>query len=324
MIIYAWESQFFPIIRVFYFYCPDIFSDAEYIMSDLSARRHMPLKLPVPSRPVERIVARIPVRNISPSPYQPRRIFSETALSDLAESIRQHGLLTPLLVRRISADQYELIAGERRLRALCLLGRTHAEAIVLSAYDQDCALLALVENLQREDLHYLDEAEAYRNILSGHGITQERLARSLSLSASALANRLRLLKLAPEVRDALRRSGLSERHARALLRIADRSLQLDLISECMSRHLSVKQLESRIDHLLRASEPPERPRVSPRLRDNRIVINAVLDTVRELNRIGVSADSRVEERADSIDVIVTIHTAAPSPGALPDVPAEVT
>ena len=265
------------------------------------------MKLHAAPRPPERTIARIPIRSILPCPYQPRQSFSDASIDSLAESIRQHGLLTPLLVRRIDAEQYELIAGERRLRALNRLGQTHAEAIVLSAYDRDCALLALIENLQRENLHYLDEAEAYRKLLDDHGITQEQLAQTLSLSASALANRLRLLKLPERVRVRVRECGLSERHARALLRVADEELQLDLIQECADRRLSVKQLEARIDGQLHASDAPH-PRVSRIVRDNRIVINAVLDTVRELNRLGVPATGRVEEREESVDVIVTIPT----------------
>ena len=260
-------------------------------------------------RPPERAVQRIPLRSILPRPYQPRQSFSEESIASLAESIRLHGLLTPLLVRRIDAEQYELIAGERRLRALDLLGRTHADAIVLSAYDRDCALLALIENLQRENLHYLDEAAAYRRILDEHDVTQEQLAQTLSLSASALANRLRLLKLPGAVRAFVRESGLSERHARALLRLSDESAQLRLAREAADRRMSVKQLESRIGQLLRAAVSPAEPRVSRVVRDNRIVINAVLDTVRELNRIGVQAAGRVEEREDAVDVIVTIPIA---------------
>lgn len=259
----------------------------------------------------ERTVARIPIQSITASPYQPRRTFSDAALGELAESIRVHGQLTPLLVRRISPEQYELIAGERRLRALSLLGRSHADVIVLSLYDRDCAVIALIENLQREDLHYLDEAEACHSILSAHGITQEKLAQSLAVSASALANRLRLLKLPDAVRAALREHGLSERHARALLKLRDEAEQLRLVQESASRRWSVKQLEARIEHLLRA--PVEvQPRVSGLVRDNRIVVNAVLDTVRELKRIGVRADSRVEEADGSVQVIVTIHTSDPS------------
>lgn len=258
-------------------------------------------------RPSERTIARIPIESIRPNPCQPRRVFSESSIRDLAESIRLHGLLTPLLVRRVNAEQYELIAGERRLRALGLLGRGCAEAVVLSAYDQDCAVLALVENLQRENLHYLDEAEAYRAILAAHNLTQESLAQSLSISPSALANRLRLLKLPDEVRAAVRAANLSERHARALLRLPDASRQLALIREAAQRPMSVKQFEGRIDRMLRT--PPERPHVSRVIRDHRIIINAVLDTVKELNRIGVRADSRVEEHPDSVTVIVTIPVA---------------
>lgn len=258
-------------------------------------------------RASERAIVRIPIGAIAPSPYQPRHAFTESSIAELAESIRQHGLLTPLLVRRIGAERYELIAGERRLRALTRLGRTHADAIVLTAFDRDCAQLALIENLQRENLHYLDEAEAFRAILDGGDITQEALARSLSISASALANRLRLLKLPEPVRRALREHGLSERHARALLRLNDESVQLSLIREASSRHMSVKQLEARIARQQRESPAPQQ-HVSRIVRDNRIVINAVLDTVKELNRIGVRADSRVEEHDDSVTVIVTIRS----------------
>lgn len=255
-------------------------------------------------RPSERTIARIPIESIRVSPFQPRRTFHESSLAELAESIRLHGLLTPLLVRRIDAGQYELIAGERRLRALTLLGCAFAESIVVSAFDCDSALMALVENLQRENLHYLDEAEAYRSILDSNSITQEQLAQSLSISPSALANRLRLLKLNREVRTALRDSSLSERHARALLKLTQPDAQLDLIRDCVSLHLSVKQLESRINRMLRT--PPSHPHVSRVIRDNRIIINAVLDTVKELNRIGIHVDSRVEERDDSVEIIVRI------------------
>lgn len=255
-------------------------------------------------RPTKRNITLIPLSSIRANPFQPRRTFSESSLAELAESIRLYGLLSPLLVRRIAADQYELIAGERRFRALKLLNCTAAEAIIISAYDCDSALMALVENLQRENLHYLDEAEACRSILDANDITQEQLAQSLSVSPSALTNRLRLLKLSAEVRRAIRESGLSERHARALLKLTDSAVQLQLIQDCASLHLSVKQLESRIHHLLQSPAP--QPHVSKIIRDNRLIINAVLDTVKELNRIGVHVESRVEEYSDSVEVIVRI------------------
>lgn len=250
-----------------------------------------------------RAIARIPIDAIRPNPIEPRRRTSPESVQQLAESIRRHGQLSPVLVRR-AGDQYELIAGQRRIKALKLLGRTQAEAIVLSTGDCDSALIALVENMQREDLNYLDEAEACRRILDSHPITQERLAMSLSMSPSALNNRLRLLKLPPDVRDVLRRANLSERHARALLKLEDGEQQLSLARQAAEQRLSVKQLEARINALLKPS--PARPTVSRYVRDNRIIINAVMDTVRELNHIGVSVKSRIEESEDHIDVVVTI------------------
>ena len=142
-----------------------------------------------------RSIAYLDIRNISPNPAQPRRQFAEDAIDSLAESISEHGLLSPILVRRINAGRYELIAGERRLRALKKLGRPYAEALIMPAYDSESAVMALIENLQREQLHYLDEAEACRAILDGGGLTQEQLARKLGRSPSALANRLRLIRL---------------------------------------------------------------------------------------------------------------------------------
>ncbi len=256
-----------------------------------------------------RAVIRVPLRSILLNPGQPRRHFDPETIDGLAESIRQHGLLSPLLVRGLGGGQYQLVAGERRLRALESLGRGWAEAIALPAGDGDCAVIALVENLQREDLHYLDMAAACRRILDEQAVTQERLAASLGCSASALANRLRLLKLPPRVQEALRRDGLSERHARALLKLEDESEQLAFAEMAAEKRMSVQQLEARIDRCCRPAARKAR-QVSRVVRDNRIIINALLDTVRELKRIGVPVKSRVEEKPDGIDVIVTIPACA--------------
>ena len=250
-----------------------------------------------------RQVARISIDCIDPNPSQPRRRLTAESVRQLAESIRRHGQLSPVLVRQ-RGERYELIAGERRVRALQLLERPCVDAIVLATGDCDSALIALVENLQREQLHFLDEAEACRRILDDYPITQERLAASLSLSPSALNNRLRLLRLPPRVRGEVRRLGLTERHARALIRLPDAESQLALASQAAEQHLTVRQLEGRIDQQLRPKRPE--PTVSRRVRDNRIIINAVMDTVKELNHIGVQVKSRVEECEDHIDVVVTI------------------
>lgn len=257
----------------------------------------------VEKRPSGRAVARVPLNALSPNPRQPRREVTAESIQALAESIRRHGQLTPILVREMG-DGYELIAGQRRVLALQLLQRGSADALVLAAGDCDSALIALVENVQREALHYLDEAEACRAILDTQPITQERLAMSLSVSPSALANRLRLLKLPPEVREAVRRLSLSERHARTLLRLDSASAQLELAGRAAAERMSVKRLESAVEEALRPKKP--RRSVSPVVRDNRIIINAVMETVRELKRIGVRVDSRVEEREGRVEVVVSI------------------
>ena len=175
-----------------------------------------------------RTLTQISLSDLSPNPAQPRRTFSEAAIDALAESIREHGLLSPLLVRRVGPGKYELIAGERRLRALKKLGRTRAEAIIVAAYDMQSAILALIENIQREQLHFLEEARACRAILDSECMPQEELARQLGRSPSALANRLRLLHLTAETQQAVVETGLTERHARALLAVTDPQKQLAL------------------------------------------------------------------------------------------------
>ena len=163
-----------------------------------------------------------------------------------------------------------------------------------------------MENIQREQLHFFDEAEACRRVLSDYGITQESLADGLSCSPSALANRLRLLKLPTEVRQFIRERGLTERHARALLKLGDAGAQMNFARQAVEQRMSVKQLESRIEQYAgRMKKEPAR-RISPVIRDNRIVINAIMDTVRELGRIGVRVKSRIEEKDDHVELIVLI------------------
>jgi ParB family chromosome partitioning protein len=255
-----------------------------------------------------RAIARIPLCCIEEDPDRPRRACPEESIAALAESIRLHGLLSPLLVRQVTNGHYQLIAGSRRLRALRLLNRSWAEAIPLTGSPCDCALIALVENLQREQLHFLDVAIACRAILDRYPITQDRLAVSLSVSPSALANRLRLLRLPSSVQASLRRHGLSERHARALLRLSKEADQLALAELAAQRKLSVAQLEKQVDACLSKPAPPLR-RVSAALRDSPMIVNALPDTVRQPTRIGVPVQSKVEAGDGCVRVIVTIPAA---------------
>ena len=264
----------------------------------------MPNVREVPRR-ADRAVLRVPVRDIRANPLRPRQLFPRESIDALAESIRLHGQLNPLLARPAPDGQgLELIAGERRLLALKRLNRPWAEVILLPADDCETGILALVENLHREDMHYLDAALACRRLLNRFPLTQERLAASLNVSPSALNNRLRLLKLSERTREALRQAGLSERHARALLRLEDENAQLALIRQAAEQRWNVRQLEARIERRQRAAPRPSP--VAALAREDRLVVNAVLDTVRRLTRIGVPVRSRVEERPEAIDVIVTI------------------
>lgn len=249
-------------------------------------------------------MVRVELSQLSSDPQGARRGDSGAELRALAASIAEHGLLVPLAVRKVGRG-YAVVAGERRLRALRLLGWKSAPCVLVTADDLESRLMALVENIQRQELHYLDEAEACRAILREHGLTQEELARRLGRSPSALANRLRLLKLPESVRAVLRESpSLGERHARALLKLPDAPLQLDAVRRAARERLSVRALEGLVERLARP-RPPQ-ARVKRVFRDGRMFVNAVLNTVRELNALGVPAASQVKRLPGRIEITVTL------------------
>ncbi len=252
----------------------------------------------------KRHAVRIELNRIMCGDYQPRTEFDEQGICDLAQSIRRFGLLSPLLVRRCGSGKYQLIAGERRYRALKRLNAQSADVIVLGAYDLDCALIALIENIQRENLHFLDEAEALQRILSEHGMTQDALACAIGRSPSALNNLLRLLRLSAAARSIIRSEGLTQRHARALLQLETAADQQKFAQLAADEKWSVHVLEGKIAQQLRKRPMPAPARI---IRDNRLIVNAISDTVRSLRRIGVSATSRVEDHDDYFDVIVTVR-----------------
>lgn len=257
-----------------------------------------------------RMVESIPVQWIRPNPYQPRRSFSEASIDELARSIRRYGLMQPIVVRKLGPTQYELIAGERRLRATKRAGLAYIDALVQCAGEQDSAVMALIENLQRENLHFFDEAEAFRNLLKEHGITQEDLARRIGKNQSTVANKLRILKMAPQVKNAILAGRLSERHARTLLRIPEAKMRLELIEIIRRDGLSVKAtedlVERTLDKLYADSEPTPRKRVSGVIRDGRLLINGIRKLVEQISTSGLSAKCQVEDQTDCFQVTVTI------------------
>lgn len=261
----------------------------------------------------QRQLERIPLRAISANPNQMRAHFDPQAIDELADSIRRYGLLSPLIVRRTGEQGYELIAGERRLRALRQLGAVSADAIVLHAADRDSALIALVENLQRVDLNFFEEAEGYLTAIRQYGMMQEELARRIGRNPSTVANRLRLLRLGPAVRREILKTGLTERHARALLKLDSELMQLKAVQEIADKGLNVAKSEALIADMIAEKPAPPRPNIRLFLRSRKLFVNTVMDTVKQLNSAGLHCVSRVEETPERIDIILSLDHAAAAP-----------
>ena len=206
------------------------------------------------SRPV-RPVFRIALLSIRPNPRQPRRAFSDDGIAELAQSIQQYGLLSPLVVRRTAPGEYELIAGERRLRALQLLRAEFADAVILNAPNAEAALIALIENLQRSDLNPIEEALGYQELMGTYEMTQEQAAARVGKSRPAVANALRLLSLSPAVLELVKDGSLSAGHARALLPVKDEAQQLSIAQKVMALGLSVRQTEALCKKLTKQAQP---------------------------------------------------------------------
>ena len=208
----------------------------------------------------EKIVIQIPIEEIVPNPYQPRRVFSEKSLEELKNSIESYGVLQPITVRKKN-EKFELVAGERRLRAAKLANLKTIPAIVHEVSDETSAVLALLENLQREDLNFIEESLGYENLIKEHNFTQQQLAEKLGKNQSTIANKLRILKLPDTVKQYLIENGLTERHARALLKLPNEELMMDIVQKVVKLELTVKKTEKLINDTiesLKAEEEPEK------------------------------------------------------------------
>ena len=241
----------------------------------------------------------LPARSIRPNPSQPRKVFREDALQELAESIRRHGILQPLSVRRVGLN-YELIAGERRLRAARLAGLTELPCLVLQMDDQESGIAAMVENLQRQDLDYIEEAAGISRLLQQWNMSQEQVAKLLGKSQSAVANKLRILRHSDLVLATLRETGLTERHARALLKLPEEEQKLTAIAEIVKQGMSVARAENYIDSLLAAKSDKE-------ARANvHTFLNSLTQSLAKIQRCGIGAVSERRETDTQIVVTITI------------------
>ena len=246
----------------------------------------------------------LPLSSIRPNPAQPRTVFDAQGLQELAASIRQYGVLQPLTVRK-KAGFFELVAGERRLRAAGLAGLCEVPCLLVSFDDQDAVLLALVENLQRRDLDYLEQAEGLQRLMQEYHLTQEQAARRLGKSQPAVANKLRLLRLSSPVRAALRASGLSERHARALLRLEDETAQLRAIRLIAENDWTVARTERYVDEQLSAAKGKARLSRFV-LRDIRLFLNGINHQLDLIRAAGLNPQTEQEETERELVLTIRI------------------
>lgn len=254
-------------------------------------------------------VLELPLEQISPNPFQPRKEFDELELKELAKSISSFGVIQPIIVRK-SKQGFQLVAGERRYRACKLIGRQQIPAIVQDIDDQSMAAISLIENLQRKELNYFEEAIAYSTLLNRFGLTQEELAQRVGKSQSAIANKLRLLKIAPEIRNLIITTTITERHARALLKLNTIEMQKEIIRAIYERELTVKETEELVEKAQRNNIPRE-PKISNNgqqismvIRDARIFLNTIKETVNRAKQTGI--DMRVFENENENEYEITI------------------
>lgn len=239
----------------------------------------------------------LPARSIHPNPEQPRKVFKEAALQELADSIARHGILQPLSVRRVG-NSYELIAGERRLRAAQKVGLTEIPCIVMTMDQQESGVAAMVENLQRQDLDFIEEARGIARLMDRCRISQEQAAQLLGRSQSSVANKLRLLRHSEEVLDALRQGELTERHARALLRLPTEGLKMTAIGEIVRQKMNVSRTEQYIQMLLQQGQAKEyKPNINAFLRN-------LTQGLSKIQNSGISAVS--ERRETDTEIVLTI------------------
>ncbi|MGM9641356.1 MAG: ParB/RepB/Spo0J family partition protein [Faecousia sp.] len=243
----------------------------------------------------------LPVRSIRPNPVQPRQVFDPEGLQELSDSILQHGILQPLSVRR-KGNLYELVAGERRLRAAKLAGLEEVPCLLVNMDEGQSAVAALVENLQRRDLDYIEEARGLSRLMQMGNLSQEQVAARVGKSQSAVANKLRLLRHSPQVLDALREGNLTERHARALLKLPTEEQKLQVIGEILRRNLTVAQTERYVQELMSR----ETARNQERKPNVRAFLAGLTESLAQIQRSGIAAVSQRQETDREIRLTITI------------------
>ncbi len=253
-------------------------------------------------------VLNLPISKIYPNRFQPRTIFDDSKIEELARTIHTHGIIQPIVVRTMENGDYEIIAGERRYRAMKSLQWVEVPAIIREMSDKETASVALIENLQREELTAIEEAQAFQQLLELHELTQEALAQRLGKGQSTVANKLRLLKLPEQIKESILKREISERHARALVPLKNEELQLQLLEEIKEQDYNVRQLEQRIREILEPIEKVKKPRVKRKSvsRDVRIALNTIRESLTLVNKTGIDVKAEEEEHDEYYQITVKI------------------
>lgn len=246
----------------------------------------------------------IPQAMIVPNPNQPRKRFDYDELENLAQSIRENGILQPITVRKRENKKYELVSGERRLRAARLVGMVKIPSIVINIDDKNSAMFSIIENLQRQSLNFFEEAEAIEKLVGEYAMSREEVAQKLGLAPSTVSNKLRILRLPEEMRFELARSGLTESHARALLMLEDDNQRARALSIIVDRHLNVAESERMINQMINRNNRSRNPLRG--IRDVRLFINTLNHAVDTIRRAGVEADAARSETEEYIEYVVRI------------------
>jgi ParB family chromosome partitioning protein len=255
---------------------------------------------------MQKVINYIDINLILPNAYQPRKLFNEDSLEELSQSIISYGIVQPLSVRKLENNKYELIAGERRFRAAKKAGLKEVPVIILDITDMESAAIALLENLQRENLSFLEEAEAYYNLIKNHSYTQEKLAELIGKKQSTIANKIRLLKLASEIRIIVLENNLTERHARALLRVPTNELQKKILKVIIKRSLNVSKTEELIERELSKIDKSKELKSKKKIKgifSTKIYINTVKQV---FDKYGLNAKYASEDLEDRIQITITI------------------
>lgn len=259
-------------------------------------------------------VIKLPIDQIVPNRFQPRTIFDDEKIEELSRTIHTHGVIQPIVVRSTANNQYEIIAGERRYRAMKKLQWTEVPAIVRNLTDKETASIALIENLQREELTAIEEAVAYQKLLELHELTQEALAQRLGKGQSTVANKLRLLKLPKEVQQAILKRQISERHARALIAIKDQTLQLEVLYQAIEHDWNVRQLEEHIHALLHPEAVDQEEAIPKKVKpkrkaiskDVRIALNTIKQSLSMVTKSGITVKTEEEDTEEYYQITVKI------------------